>query len=607
MPGGLLSILSYGTNELYLTGAPQITFFKAAYRRHTNFSIESIEIGLNTNVNFDDEYEVTVDRIGDIAGKTYLQIKLPEVYFSRAEFSLNESEAEFPETANDYYNIVEQFMRYNMNAYRKCYDNNELENVTSTKFLSDINSVFSGGDAQNALTNFNQLHTTLLTIDSNIAVLLHNSNIYNIYQTYVNSDVTKTTLFEYVKKCVSYSKKCQKYFWESFNTLNQEFLLKSSNNLKFAWNKNIGHNMIEYIDVRLGGDVIDRHYGNFFETNYQIRKMNGVDVPYKNMIGTREDLTIYNESVKPSYIITIPLNFWFNRNIGNGFPLIASQYSDLSFRIKFRHINKCGLVEYVNSTVNETYTLEDLWNDKQYKLEVSLLQDYVFLDYLERRKFAQSSHEYLIENVQTVTEKLSNYLSESAVANLTNESIIDNKIKFNIDTDFRHPCKQLIWTLQKEKYIEDKGGTLKCIFDKYSMNVNDDVDSLVSANIVLNGHDRLNKKIGTPQYFNLVQGYQHNTTISSCGIYSYSFAHFPEEFQPSGKCNFSKFLGQTINLEIDENMFYYATSDVDPTITYNSNNDTLYNYTDVILNIYAIGYNVLRISGGFAGLAFSFI
>jgi hypothetical protein len=61
-----------------------------------------------------------------------------------------------------------------------------------------------------------------------------------------------------------------------------------------------------------------------------------------------------------------------------------------------------------------------------------------------------------------------------------------------------------------------------------------------------------------------------------------------------------------MGLEIDENMFYYAKSDIDPTIEYKSINDVLYNYTDVILNTYAIGYNIIRINGGFAGLAFSF-
>ena len=78
MTGGLLNIISYGINDLYLTGAPQITFFKIVYRRHTNFSIESMEIGLSTTVNFNEQYEIIVDRYGDLIGNTYLKIKLPE-------------------------------------------------------------------------------------------------------------------------------------------------------------------------------------------------------------------------------------------------------------------------------------------------------------------------------------------------------------------------------------------------------------------------------------------------------------------------------------------------------------------------------------------------
>ena len=111
MPGGLLSILSYGSTDLFLTGAPQITFFKVVYRRHTNFSIESVEIGLNTNINFNDEYDVTIDRIGDLIGKTYLKITIPSVYFSRKEFLLPDTNPTFPNVIYGYYKTVENSIR----------------------------------------------------------------------------------------------------------------------------------------------------------------------------------------------------------------------------------------------------------------------------------------------------------------------------------------------------------------------------------------------------------------------------------------------------------------------------------------------------------------
>jgi hypothetical protein len=599
MTGGLLSILSYGSTDLFLTGAPQISFFKVVYRRHTNFSVESIEIGYNTNINFNDEYEITFDRIGDLIGKTYLKIKIPEVYFSRAELSLPYVTAVEPNKDN--YSVVETFMTYNMNAYRTCVNNNKLVNITVNKFLTDISNNFAG-NALIALSNFVDLQNE--QTDYNIMGLMNNCNIYNIYSKYINSTtITVSELFTYVENAMIFSKRCQKYFWKTYSDLLKSYNTIIQNNLKFAWNKNIGHNIIDYIDVRLGGEQIDRHYGNYFESTYQIRKKNKLDKIYNDLIGNLEDLTNYNEDTKPSYFITIPLNFWFNKNMGSSFPLVASQYSDLSLRIKFRNINQCGIVELLEG---ETYTLEDFWNDKNYKLEISLLTDYIFLDGMERRKFAQSTHEYLIENVQTITENLSNYNLENNVSNLTNLSIITDIVSYTINMDFKHPCKQLIWTLQKKNYLDDKNGTEKCIYNNYSINPREDKDPIINATILLNGYDRINKKLGTAKYFNLIQSYQHNTNIGDCGIYSYSFAIFPEDLQPSSSCNFSRFLGQTLQLDLDGNMFYYALSDINPSITYNSVNDIIFNYTDVTLNLYAICYNVIRINGGFSALAFSF-
>ncbi len=600
MTGGILSILSYGSTDLFLTGAPQITFFKVVYRRHTNFAMESIEIGYNTDVNFGDEYEITFDRIGDLVGKCYLKIAIPEVYFSRAELSLPYVSIVQPNISN--YTTVETFMRYNMDAYRASYNNYKLANITVSKFLQDINNSFSGNGLV-ALQNYNDL--VIQQTDYNINVLLSNSNIYSIYQKYINnqSSVTVDELYTYVSNAMIVSKRCQKYFWHEYTTALNDYNKVIQNNLKFAWNQNIGHNIIDYIDVRLGGEQIDRHYGTYFETSYELRKKNRLDKLYNDLIGNLEELTTYNEDVKPAYFINIPLNFWFNKNMGSAFPLVASQYSDLSLRIKFRNINQCGLVELLDG---EVYTLEDFWNDKNYRLEVSLLTQYVFLDGQERRKFAQSSHEYLIENIQTVTEILKNYNAETAASTLENTSVVNNTVSYNINLDLKHPCKQLIWTFQKSAFLENKNGTQRCIYNNYSLNPREDKDALIDANILLNGYERIKKKIGVAKYYNLVQTYQHNTNIPNCGIYCYSFALFPEDLQPSSTCNFSRFLGQVLAVNLDENIFYYALSDIDPKITYNSNEDILYNYTDVNFSLYAITYNVIRIAGGFSALAFSF-
>ena len=52
MGGGLLELVAHGVQDIYLIGNPQITFFKSIYRRHTNFSIESIQSTFDGNVDF---------------------------------------------------------------------------------------------------------------------------------------------------------------------------------------------------------------------------------------------------------------------------------------------------------------------------------------------------------------------------------------------------------------------------------------------------------------------------------------------------------------------------------------------------------------------------
>ena len=174
----------------------------------------------------------------------------------------------------------------------------------------------------------------------------------------------------------------------------------------------------------------------------------------------------------------------------------------------------------------------------------------------------------------------------------------------------------------------DKNGTLKCIYNNFALNVEDDKNPLKNANLLLNGYDRMDKRMGTGEYYNIVQGYEYNTNTPNTGVYTYSFSIFPEELQPSGSCNFSRFQGQTLQFDLDENMFYYSNLDIDPTIISleklnEINQDELseidkneqisstkkyikYLYTDVILNLYAKSYNVIRINGGFSALAFSF-
>ena len=75
MGGGLMQLVAYGAQDIYLTGSPQITFFKVVYRRHTNFAMESIEQTFNGSVGFGNRVTCTVSRNGDLVHRMWLQVK----------------------------------------------------------------------------------------------------------------------------------------------------------------------------------------------------------------------------------------------------------------------------------------------------------------------------------------------------------------------------------------------------------------------------------------------------------------------------------------------------------------------------------------------------
>jgi len=289
---------------------------------------------------------------------------------------------------------------------------------------------------------------------------------------------------------------------------------------------------------------------------------------YKKMVGANDKLAPLNKAN-----LYIPLEFWFCRNVGLALPLIALQYHEVKINILFETKDNCigdttGVLPELTSTT--------LW------------VDYIFLDTDERRRFAQLSHEYLIEQLQfTGTESVSS------------ASSIKPKLSFN------HPCKELVWFCSSDHTAI---ATLKNVINKNWINYSttatkyDDSNTselyvptsaitstnpIKSAKLVLNGNDRFSAREGS--YFNLIQPYQHHENIpSNPGINVYSFALKPEEHQPSGTLNMSRIDTAVLNLDINQQGSYAANANI-------SKN----------LHVYAVNYNVLRILSGMGGLAYS--
>ena len=412
-----MQLVAYGAQDIYLTGNPQITFFKVVYRRHTNFSMEAIKQTLNGTVGFNSKVNATISRNGDLVHKMYVE-------------------------------------------------------------------------------------------------------------------------------------------WALTHLAHEEICA------------NLGSALFKEIEIEIGGQKIDKHYGHWLETWAELTEKNDglvgqIPDPIANVTPLKNGTKFQNMSMMGGVegsdsagtttgTYSTPFQFWFCRNPGLALPLIALQYHEVKVSITTEAQNPIVSDGAGPSGGTPSLSTFDLW------------AEYIYLDTDERRRFAQVSHEYLIEQLQ--------FQSQSAAGTM--------------DLNFNHPVKELIWAKQQPTPAHANVST---VGPSTPLVQNADC----SFRLKLNGHDRFAAQ--NLPYFTRVQVWQHHTgiggllpdhdhSLSGSGygaardsIAVYSFALKPEEHQPSGTCNFSRIdSAQLINTGSQEDLW-----------------------------IYAVNYNVLRIMSGMGGLAYS--
>ena len=428
MGGGLMQLVAYGAQDIYLTGNPQITFFKTIYKRHTNFSMEHIQQTFQGNPGPDSRVVATVSRNGDLIHDCYIKFN--------------------------------------------CH----------------------------------------LKVDHHVE-----GRVYNL-----------------------------------------------------------GHALINNVELEIGGQLIDRQYGHFMEAHSEltenrysnsyltvhdqpethfINASNSYYSPFQQTAGAG-GIVFYRGTYHENFNLYVPLRFWFCRHIELALPLIALQYHEVNIKITF--------TEMYNSYRVNINKDPELW------------VNYIYLDTDERRRFAQVSHEYLIEQVQTQEFPL--------VKNVVN----------NLNLDFNHPVKELIWVMQRHSSVETggkhqygrwgSGGPDNSEANRFCVNANSD-----NYELIFNGHNRFSKQ--NVDYFTRYQTYKyhnHSNGKSYDSIGVYSFALKPESLQPSGTCNFSR---------IDSSILKFDGGASGKQQNSTRDPDTMF--------MYAINYNVLRIMSGMGGLAYS--
>ena len=345
-----MQLVAYGAQDVYLTGNPQITFWKVTYRRHTNFAMESIEQTFNGQADFGRRVTCTISRNGDLAYRTYLQVTLPEI---------NQSMSNTP------------------------------------------------------------------------GVAVANNGVYA------------------------------------------------------RWLDFPGEQMISQVEVEIGGQRIDRQYGDWMHLWNQLTLSKEQERGYYKMVGNTTQLTYITDpsfanvdgpcdsdaprqvcaprNALPETTLYVPFQFWYCRNPGLALPLIALQYHEVKINLDIRPIDEC--LWAVSSMDCSTASAKVTTAYNQSLVAASLYVDYVFLDTDERRRMAQNPHEYLIEQLQ--------FTGDESVGSSS------NKIKLN----FNHPCKELVWVVQPDANVDycsslECGSLLYKTLGAQPFNYSDAVDAL---------------------------------------------------------------------------------------------------------------------------------
>jgi hypothetical protein len=257
-----------------------------------------------------------------------------------------------------------------------------------------------------------------------------------------------------------------------------------------------GEQLIAQVEVEIGGQRIDRQYGDWMHIWNQLTMTTEQQKGYFKMIGNTTQLTFITDpsfsdidgpcdstaprqvcaprNALPETTLYIPLQFWFCTNPGLALPLIALQYHEVKINLDIRPIDEClWAVTSLNCNVEgEAYTpgrpapATIAYN--QSLVAASLYVDYVFLDTDERRRMAQNPHEYLITQLQ--------FTGDESVGSSS------NKIKLN----FNHPVKELVWVVQPDQNV-DYCSSLTCdtllfkVLGAQPFNYTDAIDALPNA------------------------------------------------------------------------------------------------------------------------------
>ena len=351
-----MQLVAYGAQDIHLTGNPQITYFHVVYRRHTNFSIESIKQIFEGDTNFGNEVTVTISRDGDLLYKMYLEHDATFTYKTADQRSLN---------------LVE---RYGDSLIKEC--GIEIGGQLIDRHTSMWNRVYSNLTESNPSGRFGSGERR-----TQAQVLASDNTTSNLPDLMKGNSLGHNTGRRLAH---NYTEELSGGLIPGPSTTSNYLSILSQPGVAAPDSGNAAPSTL--------WDDEDTATMNGFTYT---RGESGVDPAAAKIVVNK---------------IFLPFNFWFCRDAGLALPLIALQYHEIKLRMTFEESSNLARESSggAGRIHLETFPITNVDVSGNFDLWC----DYIYLDTDERYRFSQAAHEYLIDQVQIKTTTLSESMAK---------------------------------------------------------------------------------------------------------------------------------------------------------------------------------------------------
>ena len=453
---GRLNLAVTGFQDQWFTGEPEFSYFLMNFRRHTKFSIEAVETPFDGDVDYDAIVECRIPQNkGDLIRSMMLKFTLPKPTTSNQAFAVTAADGKY---------FIDGVQQATLTLYEGATYTFNVNASSHPFYLSEtINGTRNGGSAY---------ETGVTGGGAEVGTV-----------TFVVPRNAPSTLY---------------YYCSAHSNMGGQINVKT-----LRYRESIGAQVIDYADLVIGGQTIERITGDYIYMYDQIHS-NKDDI----------DQTLYFLTGHGNYIdvtydwdYNVFLPFYFFRNPSLAIPVCALTKQQVEVRIKFKKLK--------DVTVSYTRTggaLSDPPSVVSSSIkEVSLVTDFFFITDNEKGFLLTRPIEYVITQVQMSQFKFNAGISKKAGM-----------------LNFKNPVKEMLFVAVSDDVY--KYEPLKQVTMKFNNNTIIDADNLMLS-------------------YEQPLKYYTGTTGNNFGVYSFSLK--PETYYPTGQVNMSRIAHNLIEIELD--------------------------------------------------------